>query len=840
MVDIGWEALSDMDAAGLTFSINPTREAVELAILSHLKYTIGKTWDSATLGDLYMSLAYTVRDLAMDVMLETEQRYRREDVKLVHYISMEFLVGRSLGNNLINLGVYDICKDAVSRLGYDIDEMRDEEVDPALGNGGLGRLAACFLDSMATLGIPGYGYGINYEFGLFRQEFENGYQVERPDHWRASGNPWQIERPDQKVLIPLKGRVVAQNERPQEGSSAWTDWQTLVGVPYDMPIVGYGAETVNRLRLYAARASDEFDVRIFNQGDYTRAVEQKILSETVSKILYPSDSVRAGQELRLTQEYFLVACALRDVIRRYKRAHATIDAFPDKVAIQLNDTHPALAVAELMRILVDEEGVPWTQAWSITTRTLAFTNHTLMPEALETWPVPLVEYLLPRHLQIIYEINQHFLGEAAPAVADDPAALARVSLIDEHGERRVRMANLAIIGSHAVNGVAQIHSRLLTETIFRDFYRIWPQKFTSVTNGITPRRWLLKANPRLADAITRRIGPGWITDLERVRTMTPFADDGRFREEFAAIKHANKVQLAALIAATTGVTVDPTSLFDVQVKRLHEYKRQLLNALHIIHLYLELLADPEQEITPRTFIFAAKAAPGYWMAKLIIKCINNIAAVVNSDPVVRGRLRVVFLPDYRVTLAEQIMPAADLSEQISTAGKEASGTGNMKLALNGALTIGTLDGANVEIAAEVGPENIYIFGLRVEEVEALRQSGYHPRALYEADPRIRRVVDALQSDIFCKGEPGLFQPLVDSLLNRDEYFLLADFAAYIETQTRVAVDFRDTPAWTRRAILNVAGAGKFSSDRAVTEYARDLWHVQPQPPADEQAMAAAD
>jgi starch phosphorylase len=828
----------DGTASGLTTSLDRSDDAIELAILSHLKYTLGRTWDSATVGDLYRSLAFTVRDLAVDAMLETDHRYLRGDVKLVHYLSMEFLIGRSLSNNLISIGVDDVCRDAIARLGYDIEEIGAEEADPALGNGGLGRLAACFLDSMATMGIPGYGYGINYEYGLFKQEFENGYQVERPDQWLASGSPWLIEHTDEKVFVPLKGRVVGGQDGSSVYNPTWMEWQTLVGVPFDLPIVGYAGRTVNRLRLYAARASDEFDIRIFNQGDYTRAVEQKIASESVSKILYPSDVVRAGQELRLTQEYFLVACALRDIVRRYKRRHAGLDGFADRNAIQLNDTHPALAVAELMRILVDEEGIPWAQAWSITTRTLSFTNHTLMPEALETWPLALVEYILPRHLQIIYEINRRFLDHvAAPVFVHDQGALSRVSLIDETGERRVRMANLAVVGSHAVNGVAAVHSRLLTETVFQDFYRIWPDRFTNVTNGITPRRWLLQANPRLAAAISDRIGDDWITNLDRLEDVRAFSDDRAFHQDVTAIKRANKTQLADLIAEMVGVRVDPASLFDVQAKRLHEYKRQLLNALHIVHLYLSLLDSPGAEITPRTYVFAAKAAPGYWMAKLIIKLINSIGREINADRTLRGQLKVVFLPDYRVTLAERIIPAADLSEQISTAGKEASGTGNMKFALNGALTIGTLDGANIEIAEAVGAENMYIFGLTVDEVAAMRSTGYNPRHLYDSDLMLRRAIDAIQSDRFCKEEPGLFQPIVDSLLNRDEYLLFADFRAYAEAQDRVAVDFLDKPEWTRRAILNIAGMGRFSSDRSIAEYARNIWHVAPLPPADEQVAA---
>lgn len=802
---------------------------LERAITAHLKYSLGKPLAAASRRDIFTSLARTARDLSMDVMLETEHRYAEADLKSVAYLSMEFLVGRSLGNNLINLGIHDLCRDVLERMGYDLEEVREEEIDPGLGNGGLGRLAACFLDSMATLGIPGYGYGINYEFGLFKQSFEDGHQVEQPDSWLAFGNPWELERPDQVARVPLRGHVAHAAEGSLDYRPVWHEGQELLGLPFDMPVVGYRGQTVNRLRLYAARASDEFDMRIFNQGDYIRAVQQKVLSENVSKVLYPNDSSRAGQELRLTQEYFLVACALHDIIGRYKTRHATMDALPEKVAIQLNDTHPALAVAELMRLLLDQERIPWERAWPLTVRTLSFTNHTLMPEALERWPAALLGLLLPRHLQIIEEINRRFLCHAGSVITDDSAALGRLAIVtEEHGEPAVRMANLAIVGSHAVNGVAELHSRLLVETTARDFHRLWPERFSNKTNGITPRRWLLKANPALAAAISERIGDRWITDLDALRDLAPHATEQRFQEQFLQVKEANKRRLARLIQAQSGVTVDPASLFDVHAKRLHEYKRQLLNALHIVHLYLELLENPNTEMPPRAFIFAAKAAPGYQMAKLIIKCINSIAAVVNADPRVCDRLRVVFLPDYRVSLAEKIIPAADLSEQISTAGKEASGTGNMKFALNGALIIGTLDGANIEIQQEVGAENLYIFGLTVEEIARRRAEGHNPWDAFYADGRIRRVVQALESELFCPGQPGLFQPLVDALLwQGDEYFVLADLAAYIETQARAGSDYQNRPDWARRAILNVAGMGKFSSDRTIREYARDIWDVTP-------------
>jgi starch phosphorylase len=738
-------------------------------------------------------------------------------------------MGRSLENNLRNLGIYPQARDLLEQLGTDLDAIVSVEQDAALGNGGLGRLAACFLDSLATLGMPGFGYGINYEFGIFRQEIENGEQREKPDHWFSSESPWLIERTEEVCVVPVYGRLEHGSDGGGHYNPSWVDWRVLVGVPHDMPIVGHGGRTVNALRLFSARASDEFDVAIFNQGDYIRAVQQKMASETVSKVLYPSDSVTQGKELRLVQEYFLVACALRDILRRYLRAHDELDEFPNQVAIQLNDTHPALAVAELMRLFVDEHGLEWERAWELVRATLAYTNHTLLAEALEKWPVPLLEQVLPRHLQIIYEINRRFLETVTAKWPHDPARLERMSLIEESQPKQVRMAHLSIVGSHSVNGVAALHTELVKKTLVPDFHQLWPERFNNKTNGITQRRWLLVANPALSSLVYRMIGSGWITDLEQLRALEPFAGDPGVQQDFLSVKRENKERLAALIRDTTGVKVDPGTLFDVQIKRIHEYKRQLLNVLHIIHLYLSITEGGAELAQPRTFIFAGKAAPGYRMAKKIVQLICHVAEVVNSDPKVRGLIKVVFLPDYRVTLAEKIIPAADLSEQISTAGKEASGTGNMKLALNGALTIGTLDGANIEIREEVGEENIFIFGLTAAAVEALRRSGeYDPWTYYRQHADLHAILDSLASDRFCVGDPGLFRPLFDRLLREgDEYFHLADFHSYVAAQERAAAEFRERRTWARKAILNVARIGKFSSDRTVRQYAREIWGIEP-------------
>ena len=795
----------------------------------HVRYSSGKAWDQASKGDLYQAIALSVRDRLIDGMLDTEERYKKHDAKRLYYLSMEFLMGRALGNNLYNLGIFNLAKDALKDMGIDLEEIRDSEIDAALGNGGLGRLAACFLDSLATLGMPGYGYGINYEFGLFRQEIDNGYQKEKPDHWYSEETPWLIERPYERCIIPVYGRIEDFYDSFGNNNPMWMDWRILIGVPHDVPIVGFGGKTVNYLRLFSARSSDEFDMKIFNEGDYFNAVQQKISSETISKVLYPSDSVEAGKELRLVQEYFLVACSIRDIMRKFLSRHDTIDDFPDKVAIQLNDTHPALAIAELMRTLIDEHDVEWDRAWEITQATIGYTNHTLLPEALEKWPIPLLESVLPRHLQIIYEINSRFMNLVSSRWPNDNDRLRRMSIIEEGETKQARMAYLSIVGSHSVNGVAELHSKLVKTSLVPDFYQLWPEKFNNKTNGVTQRRWLLKSNPLLSELITETIGHSWITDLSKLKKLEQYADDERFQKEFLAIKQANKERLAKVIFDTTRVEVDPNTLFDVQIKRLHEYKRQLLNVLNIIHQYLRTIEDQRDLITPKTYIFAGKAAPGYLTAKLIIKLIHNVGEVINKDPRVNGQMKVVIIPDYRVSLAEKIIPAADLSEQISTAGMEASGTGNMKLAMNGALTIGTLDGANVEILEEIGEENIYIFGLKVEQIQEMGNGGnYDPWNYYNQNPDIKRVVESIGHDMFCPNEPGIFKPICDSILHQgDYYFHLADFKSYVDTQERVSLEYNNTPLWAKKAILNVARTGKFSSDRTISEYAREIWNLRP-------------
>ncbi len=798
------------------------------AILYRLRYSLGKKWEQASEHDIFMAVAYTVRDRIIDRMIDAEAEQeidKREDPKQVYYISIEFLIGRLLGNNLFNLGLYDAFRQALLELGIVIEDIRQLEDEPALGNGGLGRLAACILDSMATLGIHGFGYGINYEFGLFEQEIDNGYQKEKPDHWPGNASPWLIERPEDACLVPLYGRIVHYGDQPESYSPRWKDWRVLIGVPHDLPVVGYKGGAINCLRLFSARSSDEFDMQIFNSGDYIKAVEQKVVSETVSKVLYPSDSVEAGRELRLIQEYFLVACAIRDIVRRFQKENRRMEDFPGKVAIQLNDTHPALAVAELMRILVDESGLPWEKAWEITTGTFGYTNHTLLPEALEKWPVPLFEKVLPRHLQIIYEINQRFLDVARSQWQEDIESLRKVSIIEESDPKNVRMSNLAIIGSHSINGVSHLHTELLKRKVAPEFYRMWPERFNNKTNGITQRRWLLMANPKLADLLNRTIGDGWIIDLRRIRALEEYADDEEFRKEFTQVKQDNKERLARIIMDTTRVAVDPESLFDIHVKRIHEYKRQLLKVMHIIYEYIRIIEDRVEPTVPKTYVFSGKAAPGYWAAKQVIKLINNVARTVNSNSRVRGMIRVVFIPDYRVSLAERIIPAADLSEQISTAGKEASGTGNMKFTLNGALTIGTMDGANIEIMEEVGRENIYIFGMTADAIDEMRRNGsYNPRDYYTEDLEIKRIMESFNTDAFCPREPGLFQWIYRAILDGgDPYFHLADLPSYLEANDLAAQDFTNPELWYRKAILNVARVGKFSSDRVVREYATDIW-----------------
>lgn len=813
--------------------MNPHATAVnvvsdlEEAICRHAIYSLGKPWRELPTHQRFVAVALAVRDRMMERMLETEEEYERQDAKRLYYLSIEFLIGQSLGNNLRNLGIYEACRQAVSNLGADLQEVEEREPDAALGNGGLGRLAACLLDSLATQGMPGYGYGINYEYGLFKQEIDNGDQRELADHWLAQGNPWQIARPDEACMVPIYGRIEHGTDRHGAYNPMWMDWKVLIGLPCDMLIPGYGGRTVHFLRLYSARSSRDFDMRIFNDGDYFKAVEQKIQSEIISKVLYPSDAVIANKELRLAQEYFLVACAVRDIVGRFERNHRTFHEFPFKVAIQLNDTHPALAVVELMRILVDEKELSWEDAWEITQKTFGYTNHTLSSEALEKWPIPLLEHVLPRHLQIIYEINRRFLERVATLYPRDPARLARMSLIEDSVPQQARMVNLAIVGSHSVNGVSAIHSALVKTSLLPDFCQFWPEKFNNKTNGISQRRWLLHANPLLAELVCATIGDRWITDLDRLRMLESHAEDAGFQTAFRQVKRLNKERLSALIRDSLRVELDPAFLFDVQVKRIHAYKRQLLNVLHIIHEYLALIEDGKTPTVPRVYIFAGKAAPGYWLAKLVIKLIHNIGRVINNDSRARDLMKVVFLPDYRVSLAEKIIPAADLSEQISTAGKEASGTGNMKMALNGAVTIGTFDGANIEILEEVGGENMFLFGLKAGDLQAMRQQkSYRPHGYYERDPRIKRVADAFLSGLFCPQEPGLFAWVFRALLDEnDEHFHLADLPAYLAAQEQAAEAFLDRDRWTRMSILNVARIGKFSSDRTVTQYAKDIWHI---------------
>jgi starch phosphorylase len=794
------------------------------SIHQYLELVRARTWEDASLAERLTAVSIAVRRAIAQQMAATEARYAERGAKRLYYLSMEFLMGRSLANNLVNLEQRAAVEAEVRELGEELGRLEEAESDAALGNGGLGRLAACFLDSMATMGLPGFGYGINYEFGLFRQTFVDGFQREQPDHWFSTQSPWLVERMSDSVLVPVYGRVHETVDPNGNYNPMWLDWKLLVGVPWDMPIVGYGGDTVNVLRLFSARSSDDFDIDIFNAGDYVHAVQGKIASETVSKVLYPSDSVPAGRELRMVQEYFLVACALRDIVNRFKATNRDMAAFASGVAIQLNDTHPALMVAELMRLLVDEEGMPWERAWDVTVATLGYTNHTLLPEALEKWPVAMFQRILPRHLQIIFEINRRFLETLELRGIARDAALAPYSLIEEGPDKQVRMAHLAIVGSHSINGVAALHTQLLQQKVVPQFARLWPERFNNKTNGVTPRRWLMHCNPGLAALLTEVVGTGWAADLDRLRALEPLADSAETLDRLAAIKRTNKATLATIAQRESGLVIDPESMFDVQIKRIHEYKRQLLNALHIIYRYVALIEGAIEPTTPRTFIFAGKAAPGYVMAKRIIKLINSLADVVNADRRTRDWLRVVFLPDYRVSLAERIVPAADVSEQISTAGKEASGTGNMKLAMNGALTVGTLDGANIEIMEAVGADNVFIFGLTAEQVVDVLPH-YAPREIAARDPRVGAVIDFLQSNGLAEGD--LFQPIVDRLLGRhDEYVHLADLPLYIDTHERVDAQYRDVHGWQRKALLNIARMGPFSSDRTIREYAREIWGVE--------------
>jgi glycogen phosphorylase len=797
-----------------------------------LRHQFAKGVSNASPDELFRATSAALRPRIVDAMLETEARFRAANAKSVFYLSMEFLLGRSLRNNLQSLNLYGVIEDALAHLGLRLSDVLEIEPDAALGNGGLGRLAACFLDSLASLHMPGYGYGINYEFGLFRQEIDDGRQKEKPDYWASEQSPWLIEHLDQAVTIPIYGRIEHARDRMGNYNPMWMDWKVLIGVPHDFPILGQDARTVNTLRLFSARASDDFDIGIFNEGDYLNAVEQKIQSETVSKVLYPSDAVASGRYLRFTQEYFLVACAVRDIFRRYQSRYAHPRDFADRVAIQMNDTHPALTVTELMRTLVDEHEMAWEEAWEITQASCAYTNHTLMPEALERWPVDMFERVLPRHLQILHEINHRFLRQVEARWPSDPSRQQRMSLIEEGPSKMVRMANLAIVGSHAVNGVAKLHSDLVRSQLVPDFNEFFPGRFSNKTNGVTPRRWLMQANPALSSWIDKQIGKGWRTDLDRLRDLEPAHKDPAAQTEFLEVKYANKQKLARTIFDRIGVRVDPQSMFDVQVKRIHEYKRQLLHALGVMEEYFRIVEDGIIPTAPRVHIFAGKAAPGYFRAKLIIKLVNNLANVVNRDPRAADLLKVVFLPDYKVSLAEVIIPAADLSEQISTAGMEASGTSNMKFALNGALTVGTLDGANVEMLDEVGEENIFIFGLRTPEVQRMWSEGYDPWDWYHRDSRIRRILDSLSANVFSADEPGIFEPIRRALLEEGDHYLhLADFGPYVAAQDKVSETFLDPALWSSKAILNVARMSKFSSDRTIREYARDIWNIAPVYPA---------
>jgi starch phosphorylase len=802
-------------------------EDLSAAIRHNLCCALGRLEQTATKHDIYAALALSVRDRLLQRSVATMENYGGAKARRVAYLSAEFLPGPHLGNNLLNLGMTHVARNAMQVLGYDLDEILMQEEEPGLGNGGLGRLASCYMDSLASVEVPAVGYGIRYEFGIFDQVIRDGWQHEITDKWLRNGNPWEIAHCEIRYEVNFGGHVEVWTDQKGLQRRRWLPQTQVVGVAYDTPIAGYGVEKCNILRLWKAEAVESFDFASFNHGDYDRAVEDKVNSETITKVLYPNDEAHQGKELRLKQQFFFTSCSLRDMLRIHELLGGTPATFHEKWAIQLNDTHPAVAVAELMRLLVDDHSLGWDEAWEVTRATFAYTNHTLLPEALEKWTVDLFGALLPRHLEIVLEINRRFLDVVRAAFPGDNDRLARLSLIDETGPRFVRMAHLACVGSHTINGVAKLHSDLLKQTVLRDFAELWPEKFCNVTNGVTPRRFVAASNPGLADLVTERIGDGWLRDLERLRELEPFANDGRFQQQWRAVKTANKTRLAGIIAERCGIEVSPESLFDVQVKRIHEYKRQHLAVLNILTSFLQLRRNPKAAVVPRTFIFGGKAAPGYVMAKRIIKLINSVGDLVNSDPAVGGRLKVVFFPDFNVKSAQSVYPAADLSEQISTAGKEASGTGNMKFSMNGALTIGTLDGANVEIREAVGAENFFLFGLTAPEVAALHAHGHRPRSYYEQNAALREVLEFIGSEELSRGDRELFRPIFENLLYHDPYLLLADYQAYIDAQNQVSTLWRDPAAWTRKSILNTARMGYFSSDRSIRDYCERVWKVQP-------------
>ncbi len=803
------------------------RDGLLESMANHIEFSQCKNRYTAEDFDIFRSFALSIRDRLVEFWNDTQQTYHRKKCKQVYYLSLEYLIGRSLKNNLLNLGISDAGEDAIRKIGYDLEEIQELEHDAGLGNGGLGRLAACFLESMATLELPAHGYGIRYEFGIFKQQFENGAQVEAPDNWLEEGYPWEIPRWEVVYPVHFFGQVKEIINKKGKSKRAWVETEEVLAMAYDVPIAGYGNHTVNNLRLWSAKPSKSFDFQLFNSGDYIQAVEETQRSGTISKVLYPNDQGFSGKELRLKQQYFFVAASLQDIIRRFKTHSENFESFPEHVAIQLNDTHPSIAIPELMRIFVDEEDLEWNEAWSITTRVFAYTNHTVLPEALERWSVDLMGRLLPRHLEIIYEINDLFLESVKKQFPDDADLLRRISFIEENDHKQIRMPYLSIVGSHTINGVAELHTELLKTTVFKDFYKLFPERFQNKTNGITPRLWLRNVNPELSKIITAKIGDGWITELQQLRQLEAFADEPEFQQSWRSVKRLKKEQLAYWLKQNGGISIDPESLFDVQIKRIHEYKRQLLNILHVIFLYNQMLEHPELPFVPRTFLFGGKAAPGYYMAKLIINLANDVARVVNHDPAMHGRLKVVFVPNYNVSVAEKMIPATDISQHISTAGTEASGTGNMKFILNGALILGTMDGANIEIAEEVGAENIFTFGMSSDEVSSLAKSGYNPRVSYQHNPGLREALSMINTGYFNRDKPHLYNDLYNSLVFEDKYMLLEDFASYVECQQRVIKTWQDPEKWTRMSILNTAASGKFSSDRTIAEYAKDIWELEP-------------